>query len=89
MCYFQTNAAREVARLTDWPDGVWSDRYTSIPVSDEPAAQVDRLRYVLAQGVKEGLVAQVEEWPGISMIRAPSSPSSRLPHVGLLGAPRS
>jgi REP element-mobilizing transposase RayT len=70
MGYFQTNAAREVARLTDWPDGIWSDRYTSIPVSDEPAAQVDRLRYVLAQGVKDGLVARVEEWPGISMIRA-------------------
>ena len=47
MWYFQTNAAREVGRLTDWPNGVWSDRYTSIPVGDEPAAQVDRLRYVL------------------------------------------
>jgi REP element-mobilizing transposase RayT len=70
MWYFQTNAAREVARLTDWPDGIWSDRYRSIPVSDEPAAQVDRLRYVLAQGVKEGLVARVEEWPGISMLKA-------------------
>jgi len=70
MWYFQTNASREVARLTDWPDGIWSDRYTSIPVSDEPAAQVDRLRYVLAQGVKEGLVARVEEWPGISMLGA-------------------
>ncbi len=70
MWYFQTNAAREVARRTDWPDGIWSDRYTSIPVSDEPAAQVDRLRYVLAQGVKDGLVARVEEWPGISMVKA-------------------
>ena len=70
MWYFQTNAAREVARRTDWPDGIWSDRYTSIPVSDEPAAQVDRLRYVLAQGVKDGLVARVEEWPGISMLKA-------------------
>ena len=70
MGYFQTNASREVARLTDWPDGVWSDRYKAILVSDEPAAQVDRLRYVLAQGVKEGLVARVEEWPGISMLKA-------------------
>ena len=76
MWYFQTNAAREVARLTDWPDGVWSDRYTAIPVSDEPAAQVDRLRYVLAQGVKDGLVARVEEWPGISMLRAVSEGES-------------
>lgn len=40
------------------------------PVSDEPAAQIDRLRYVLANGVKEGLVARVDEWPGISMINA-------------------
>jgi REP element-mobilizing transposase RayT len=70
MWYFQTNAAREVGRLTDWPDGVWTDRYKSIVVSDEPAAQVDRLRYVLAQGVKEGLVTRVEEWPGISMLKA-------------------
>jgi REP element-mobilizing transposase RayT len=70
MWYFQTNASREIGRLTDWPDGIWSDRYKSIPVSDEAAAQVDRLRYVLANGVKEGLVARVEEWPGISMIKA-------------------
>ena len=63
MWYFQTNAASEVGRLTDWPDGVWSDRYTSIPVSDEPAAQVDRLRYVLAQGVKEGLVTRQSQVP--------------------------
>jgi hypothetical protein len=54
MWYFQTNAAREVARRTDWPDGIWSDRYTSIPVSDEPAAQVDRLRYVLARVSRMG-----------------------------------
>jgi REP element-mobilizing transposase RayT len=70
MGYFQTNAAREVGRLREWPGGIWSDRYESIPVSDEPAAQVDRLRYVLANGVKEGLVARVDEWPGITMIKA-------------------
>ena len=70
MGYFQTNSALEIGRLRDWPDGVWADRYRSIPVSDEPAAQVNRLRYVLAQGVKEGLVATVEEWPGISMLDA-------------------
>ena len=56
--------------MRNWPDGIWADRYRSIPISDEPAAQVDRLRYVLAQGVKEGLVAKVDEWPGISMLDA-------------------
>ncbi|HWM90395.1 MAG TPA: transposase [Thermoanaerobaculia bacterium] len=70
MGYFQTNAAREVARLRKWKDKVWSRRYEAIVVSGEPAAQVDRLRYVLANGVKEGLVARLEEWPGISMVKA-------------------
>jgi len=70
MWYFQTNAAREVARLANWPDKVWSRRYEAIVISNEPAAQVDRLRYVLAQGVKEGLVGRVADWPGATMVRA-------------------
>jgi REP element-mobilizing transposase RayT len=70
MGYFQTNAAREVGRLRKWRDKVWSRRYEAIVISDEPAAQVDRLRYVLADGVKEGLVARVEDWPGISLVKS-------------------
>jgi REP element-mobilizing transposase RayT len=70
MGYFQTNAAREVARLRKWRDKVWSRRYEAIVISDEPAAQVDRLRYVLANGVKEGLVGRVEDWPGISLVKS-------------------
>ena len=40
--------------------GIW--RYEAIVISDEPAAQVDRLRYVLANGVKEvaGLIEEIE-----------------------------
>ena len=68
MGYFQTNAAREVGRLRKWTGKVWADRYTSIVISDEPVAQVDRLRYVLSNGVKEGLVARVEDWPGINLV---------------------
>jgi len=70
MGYFQANVAREVARLRNWRDKVWSRRYEAIVISDEPAAQVDRLRYVLANGVKEGLVARVEDWPGISLVKS-------------------
>ncbi|HVG10332.1 MAG TPA: transposase [Thermoanaerobaculia bacterium] len=70
MGYFQTNAAREVGRLREWRAKVWSRRYEAIVVSDEPAAQVDRLRYMLANGVKEGLVARVEDWPGISLVKS-------------------
>ena len=70
MGYFQTNVAREVGRLRKWRAKVWARRYEAIVISDEPAAQVDRLRYVLANGVKEGLVARVEDWPGISLVKS-------------------
>jgi hypothetical protein len=70
MGYFNSNLAREVARLVDWPDKIWSRRYDAIVISDEAAAQVDRLRYVLGQGCKEGLVASPGEWPGVHMVQA-------------------
>ncbi len=65
MQYVDANLALEVDRLVDWPHGLWSRRYQAILISDEEAAQVGRLRYVLAHGVKEGLVSRVEEWPGV------------------------
>ena len=60
----------EVCRLHDWKDKVWSRRYSAIVISDEEAAQVDRLRYILANGCKEGLVASPRDWPGVNMIAA-------------------
>ena len=65
MEYFGGNAAREVNRLHDWAGSLWGGRYTSICVTTEERAQVARLEYLLAQGVKEGLVAKVSDWPGI------------------------
>ena len=70
MGHFNGNLAREVGRLTGWFDRIWARRYQSILVSDEEAAQVDRLTYHLAQGVKENLVARVEEWPGVHCAHA-------------------
>jgi REP element-mobilizing transposase RayT len=70
MGYFNGNLAREVSRLTGWSDKIWSRRYQSILVSAEPAAQVERLIYHLAQSVKENLVAHVEEWPGVHSAHA-------------------
>ncbi len=70
MGYFNGNLAREVGHLTGWTDRIWSRRYQAILVSDEEAAQVDRLTYILANGVKENLVARVEEWPGVHSAHA-------------------
>jgi REP element-mobilizing transposase RayT len=65
MGLFNSKLAREVARLTGWKDKIWSRRYQAIVVSNEEAAQVARLIYLLGSGCKEGLVARIEEWPGV------------------------
>jgi hypothetical protein len=61
---FNSKLAREIGRLHDWRDKVWSRRFQPIPISDEPAAQIARLKYILSHGVKEGLVASPLDWPG-------------------------
>jgi hypothetical protein len=69
MGYFNSNLAREVARRTGWTDKIWARRYQAIPVSEEEAAQVARLAYVLSHGAKERLVATPQEWPGVHCVR--------------------
>jgi REP element-mobilizing transposase RayT len=70
MCYLNGNLAREVGRLHQWRERLWSRRYRAIIVSDEAEAQVDRLRYLLENGCKEGLVRSPREWPGASGVEA-------------------
>jgi REP element-mobilizing transposase RayT len=70
MCYLNSNLAREVCRLADWGDKVWARRYRAIEVSDEPEAQRERMKYILAHGVKEFLVEKVRDWPGVHAGRA-------------------
>ena len=65
MCFVNGNLAKEVKRLTGWEHKIWRRRYGAIPVSDEEGAQVGRMRYILAHGVKEGLVKRVTDWPGV------------------------
>jgi hypothetical protein len=70
MCYVNSNLAREIARLYGWPEKIWSRRYEAIVVSGEEGAQIARLRYILANGCKENLVARPQDWPGIHVARA-------------------
>jgi REP element-mobilizing transposase RayT len=69
MCFVNSNIAREIGRLVGWRDRFWSGRYHAIVVSEESEAQLGRLRYLLSQGVKERLVAQPFDWPGVSTAR--------------------
>jgi REP element-mobilizing transposase RayT len=68
--YALSNLAREVGRLHGWREKFWSRRYRAIPVSDEPEAQVERLTYLLSNGVKERLVDHPRDWPGVHSVDA-------------------
>ena len=70
MNYVQSNVAREAGRLAEWREKFWGRRYQAIVVTDEEAAQLERLEYVLAQGCKEGLVPKPQDWPGAQSTRA-------------------
>ena len=70
MNYLNGNLAKEVGRLHRWRQKFWGRRYRAIPVSFEPQAQVDRLKYLLEQGSKENLVARPQDWPGATCLEA-------------------
>ena len=70
MGYFLSKLAREVCRLTGWRDKVFARRYQAIPISEEEAAQVDRLMYILSNGCKEDLVERPQDWPGVHCVEA-------------------
>ena len=69
MNYINSNIAREAGRLHDWKEKFWGRRYTAIPILDDRAL-MDRVRYILSHGCKEGLVKRPCDWPGVSCVRA-------------------
>jgi REP element-mobilizing transposase RayT len=68
MNYLNSNLAREVGRVVGWRERFWGRRYQAIAVSDEDAAQIERLAYILRQGCKEGLVRRPGDWPGATSV---------------------
>jgi hypothetical protein len=63
MGYVNGNVSRELGRIHRWRGTLWGRRTRPIPILDDES-MIARLRYILAQGVKEGLVERPEEWPG-------------------------
>ena len=68
MQFVLANIARKVGRLVRWSDSFWERRYSAEPVLDDEAL-LGRLRYILSQGVKDGLVRRCRDWPGVSCLR--------------------
>jgi REP element-mobilizing transposase RayT len=69
MQFLQSNIAVKVGRLVGWRGRFFARRYSAEPIVDD-GAQVERLGYILSHGVKEGLVAAVRQWPGLSSAHA-------------------
>jgi REP element-mobilizing transposase RayT len=67
MQYLLANVSKKVGALIGWRGSFWQSRYSVQPILDD-AALLDRIRYVLAHGVKEGLVRSCDDWPGLSSL---------------------
>lgn len=65
MNYFKSNLAREAGRLHHWTGPFWNRRYDLVLVWNDEIDQISRLRYLLRNGCKEGLVASPLGWPGL------------------------
>ncbi len=70
LCLSKSQIAKEVQRLCCWTGGIFKPHSTITLVTDEPEAQIERLRYLLAQGLKEGLVPHPSKWPGVHSAKA-------------------
>jgi REP element-mobilizing transposase RayT len=66
----KSKLAREVNRLTGWRGTVFDRRYDSAVVTEEEGAQIERLLYLLSNSVKENLVEQPQDWPGVHCVNA-------------------
>ena len=69
LALFMRDVNREIAKkigpLQGWRRKLWYRRYDAIPIADEEESMVQRLAYMLSQSVKENLVSEVSQWPGI------------------------
>ncbi len=70
MGYLNGNLSKEVGRLYGVKGPKYQRRYSDIPVSDEKIVQINRLRYLLSNSSKEGLVSSPLKWPGVHSARA-------------------
>ena len=68
MKHLRTNISKKVGWLIGWRGSFWEHRYSAEPVLDDAALE-GRIRYILAHGVKEGLVRRCQDWPGLSSLR--------------------
>ncbi len=67
--HLNRNVTIAIQQVTGHKGRVWESRPHVVTVLDDVAAE-RRLRYLLSNGVKEGLVDTPAEWPGATSVRA-------------------
>lgn len=65
MALFTRRLSLIVGRRHAWQGSIFPSRYRATEISIEEKAQAARLKYVLGNGCKEGLVASPLDWPGV------------------------
>ena len=83
MRYLNSNLAREMGRLADWSDGIWSRRYQAIVVSEEEA-QIASLKYILGPRRQGGIDRAT---PGLARPPLPPEPWRKANRSGVLVQP--
>jgi len=69
MQYVDRNISDEIGRIHHWPGKFWGRRYRASVVLDQEAL-LDRMKYIFANSVKEGLVRHPRYWPGVHCYQA-------------------
>jgi REP element-mobilizing transposase RayT len=64
---FKSWSAKKVGMRIGWSGSIWGGRYSCSEITDESALR-GRYLYVFQHGVKEGLVDNAREWPGLHCI---------------------
>ena len=67
--FIKREISRRLGQEYNFDGAFWHSRFTSTGLPT-PDSQVDCLRYILSQGVKEDLVARPQDWPGLHCVRA-------------------
>ena len=65
--HFSGNVARKVGDSIGWHGKFWERRFSAEPILDEEALD-ERMRYIFAHGIKEGLVKKHSDWPGLTAL---------------------
>ena len=69
-CLANSQISKEVQKLCGWTGGIFRKRFKVTEITDDPAAQIARLKYLMAQGTKEGLAPHPTLWPGVQSASA-------------------